>query len=128
MVSLQGNICEYTLPLLSCSSNPIPSKALCPAFTSDVIQVLRMDGVAFTGDVSIMTKLMSLTCLLERGLDEDLLLQTKETAEGFRVATRGLLTMQGGEGAEMCRAAYVYSMEFEMQARTCLSWVLHRFV
>ena len=115
MVSLQGIICENTLPLLSLSSNPIPSKALFSAFTSDVIQVLRMDGVAFTGDVSIMTKLMSLTCLLER-------------AEGLRVATRGLLTMQGGEGAEMCRAAYVYSMEFEMQARTCLSLVLHRFV
>ncbi len=79
-----------------------------------------MDGAAFTGDVSIMTKLMSLSCLLERSSDEDLLLQTKETAEGFRAATRGLLTMQGGEGAEMCRAVYAYSMEFEMQASACL--------
>jgi hypothetical protein len=74
-----------------------------------------MDGVTFTGDASIMTKLMSISSwVLERSSEEDLQLQTKETAEGFRVATRGLLTMPERDGAETCRA--IYCMEFEMQA------------
>jgi hypothetical protein len=77
-----------------------------------------MDGVIFTGDVSIMTKLMSMSSwVLERSSDEDLQLQTRETSQGFCVATRGLLTMPGKDGAETCRA--VYRMEFEMQAN-CL--------
>ena len=74
-----------------------------------------MDGVTFTGDVSIMTKLMSISSwVLERSSEEDLQLQTKETAEGFRVASRGLLAIPGRDGADICRA--VYYMEFEMQA------------
>jgi hypothetical protein len=74
-----------------------------------------MDGVSFTGDVSIMTKLMSMSSwVLERSSEEDLQLQTRETSLGFCVATRGLLTMPGRDGSETCRA--VYCMEFEMQA------------
>jgi hypothetical protein len=74
-----------------------------------------VDGVTFTGDVSIMTKLMSISSwVLERSSEEDLQLQTKETAEGFRVASRGLLAIPGRDGADICRA--VYCMEFEMQA------------
>ena len=52
--------------------------------------------------------------VLERSCEEDLQLQTKETADGFRVASRGLLAMPGRDGADICRA--VYCMEFEMQA------------
>jgi hypothetical protein len=81
------------------------------------IQVLRMDGVVFTGDISIMTKLMSISFWhLERSVEEDLLLQTMETLEGFRVATRGLLTIPSRECVEVSRA--VYCMEFELQVNT----------
>jgi hypothetical protein len=110
VVSIQGNICKHSAVTLkaSCQSSSC-------AFLSDVLQTLRMDGVTFTGDVSIMTKIMSISSwLLERSSDEDLQLQTKETLEGFRVATRGLLTIPSRDGAEACRA--VYCMEFEMQA------------
>ena len=110
MVSLQGNICKRSAATLEplCQSSSF-------AFLSNVVQILRMDGVCFTGDVSIMTKIMSISSwLLERSSEEDLQLQTKETPEGFRVATRGLLTIPSRDGAEACRA--VYCMEFEMQA------------
>ncbi len=81
---------------------------------SNATQLLRMDGITFTGDVSIMTKLMSISSwMLERSAEEDLQLQTIETAEGFRVATRGLLTVPDRDGAEMCRA--IYCMEFDLR-------------
>ena len=113
MVSLQRNVCEYFIGLAFASRRSAFAFAL--HSTPDSIQVLRIEGVTFTGDMSIMTKLMSMSSwVLERSSEEDLQLQTKETSEGFRVATRGLLTMPGRDGAETCRA--VYCMEFEMQA------------
>ena len=113
LVSLQRNVCEYLVgPVIASHRNAF---AFALHSTPDFIQVLRIEGVTFTGDMSIMTKLMSMSSwVLERSSEEDLQLQTKETSEGFRVATRGLLTMPGRDGAETCRA--VYCMEFEMQA------------